>query len=192
MLRKRWRSLKMFLCFKMLTKSLKILWTIIGKKTVSEILYATGRNFLSKKETSCHRKKSLVRTKGRHLLWQEETFWHCKKPPITGRISCHTKKHLMMSQEETYCHKKKAPVVGRNFLSQEEASWHNKKPFITGRNFPFKDWHTNGWTQCWGRNRDCWKCSFASKYLHNLYEFYEPLLIDCWRRDLSLVLWILN
>jgi hypothetical protein len=97
MLRKKWRLLKIFLCFKMLTKSLKILWTLIGKKTVSEILYVTGRNFLLQKETSCHRKKLPVRR--RDLMFREETSCHRKKPPVTVRN--------LLSQEATSCRTKK-------------------------------------------------------------------------------------
>jgi hypothetical protein len=51
MLRERWILQNMFLCFKILTKSLKILGTIIGKKTVSKKLYVTGGNLLSQEET---------------------------------------------------------------------------------------------------------------------------------------------
>jgi hypothetical protein len=86
MLRKKWRLLKMFLCFKMLTKSLKVLCTIIGKKTVSEILYFTGRNLQSSEETSCDMKKPPVTV--RNLLSQEET-------------SCQTKKHLKIDIQKT-------------------------------------------------------------------------------------------
>jgi hypothetical protein len=50
------------------TKSLKMPRTIIGKKTVSEILYFTGRNFLSQKETYCQGKT--LRVTGRNLLSQ--------------------------------------------------------------------------------------------------------------------------
>jgi hypothetical protein len=76
MLRKRWRFLKMFLCFKMLTTSLKIQGTIIGKKTVSKILYVTGRNLQSREETSCDRKKPPVKVG--YLISQKETSSHTK------------------------------------------------------------------------------------------------------------------
>ena len=73
-----------------------------------------------------------------------------------------------MSHEETSCQRKELPVTRRNLMWQEETSYHRKKPLTTGRNFlwheeAFKDWHTNGWSQCWGRDRDCWKCYFALK-----------------------------
>jgi hypothetical protein len=49
MLRKRWRLLKMFLCFKVLTKSLKMYDQSL--KTGTEIIYVTGRNLMSQDET---------------------------------------------------------------------------------------------------------------------------------------------
>jgi hypothetical protein len=110
MLRKRWKLLKMFLCFKMHTQSLKILGIIIGKKTPSEILYVIGRNFLSQRETFCRRKKLPVT--GRNFLSQEETSSQGKKLPVTGRN--------FLSQKESSCHRKNPPVTIRNLLSQEE------------------------------------------------------------------------
>jgi hypothetical protein len=80
--RKRWRLLKMFLCFKMLTNSLKY-YEIIGKKGVSEILYVTGRNRLSQEETNIQVKKLPVT--GRDLPSQYETSSPRKKLPVTQR-----------------------------------------------------------------------------------------------------------
>jgi hypothetical protein len=82
---------------------------------VAKIEYSLKRrNFLSQKETYCHRKK-LQAAKGRNFLSQEETSSHKKKVPVTGRN--------FLSLDETSYHRKKPPVTVRNLLSQEETSW---------------------------------------------------------------------
>jgi hypothetical protein len=51
--------------------------------SLKRILYVSGRYFLSKKETSCHRKKLTVAK--RNLQPREETSRQRKKLPVTGR-----------------------------------------------------------------------------------------------------------
>jgi hypothetical protein len=75
-----------------------------------EILYVTGRNFLSHKELPVTR---------RTFLLQEETFCDRKKLPLTERN--------FLSQEEVSFHNKLPPITGRYFLSHEETSCHTEK-----------------------------------------------------------------
>jgi hypothetical protein len=57
----------------------------------SKILYVTGKNFLSQKETSCHRKKLPVT--GKNLLSHEETSIQGKKLHLTGKKLSVTASH---------------------------------------------------------------------------------------------------
>ena len=66
----------------------------------------TGRNFLSQKEISCHRKK--LRARKRNFLSQEQISCDRKKFPVTGRY--------FLSQEETLCHRKNFPFSRTSFL----------------------------------------------------------------------------
>ena len=59
------------------------------KEIVCKSLGATGRNFLSFEEISCHRKK--IPVTGRNFLTQDESCCHRKKFALTAKNTCHRK-----------------------------------------------------------------------------------------------------